>query len=150
MPHNETIPTMKPAILLATLAFLLSGCASPSKRILGVYTDQSTSPITMEQSWSIAKNEAKTRDHFPDEPRVRNKRSKFTTSTSRRINNGGWEVTVMAMDSENRHDGGWGAAFVQEIAPAVVTIDASGKVIHYERFTYEQISEAEKQSRSSR
>lgn len=150
MPRNETISNMKPTILLITLAFLFGGCASPAKRIIAIHSDQSISPITMEQSWEIAKHEAMARDHFPDETRVRNKRTKFTTATSKRINHGGWQVTVMAMESNNLPDGGGGGAYIYEIIPAVVTIGADGKVVRYERFTYEQISESEKQSRPAR
>jgi hypothetical protein len=143
----KAISTMKPTILLTVLAFLLGGCATSTKNIVAIHTDHSTSPITVEQSSEIAMREAKTRDHFPEEPRVRNKRTKFTNATSSRINNGGWRVTVTAMERENRSGDGGAIAYIQEIIPAVVTIDASGKVVRYERATYEQIAEAQKQSR---
>ena len=140
----KPISIMKPTILIAALAFLLGGCASPDKNLVAVHTDGSISPITQEKSWEIAMREAQTRDHFPDEPRVLNKRTKFTDATSSRINNGGWRVTVTAMERENRSGDGGGIAYIQEIIPAVVTIDGSGKVVRYERHTYEQIREAER------
>ncbi len=126
---------------------MLNGCAShtASKNILSVYTDSSPSPVTWEQACNIAKREAKARDHFPDEPRIRNKGSQLILVTANRINDGGWRAIARSAVSENRADAGGGAAYLN-VPAAVITIDANGEVINYARYTNDQIYEAEQGS----
>lgn len=142
---------MKLLAQMGTLAFLLNGCASyiASQNILSVYTDDSPSSVTWEQACEIAKREAMERDNFVDEPRIPNKGSQFVLVTANRINEGGWRAIARSAVSENRPDAGGGAAYL-DVPAAVVTIDATGEVIEYARYTNDQIYEAEQRSWGNR
>jgi hypothetical protein len=135
---------MKLLLTLSAIASTLSGCASytASKDIVSVYTDKSPSPLSVKQVDEIAKREAKARDHFLDEPRIRNKRSKLIIVTAKRINHGGWRAIAYAAESENKPDGGGGAVFLNVPTP-VITIDANGNVVSYTHYTPDQITHAE-------
>lgn len=139
--------SMKRLLQIGALALMLNGCASnpASQNIISVYTDGSPSPVTREQACNIAKREAKARDNFLDEPRIRHKPSQLIIVTANRINEGGWRAIARSSVSENGADGGGGAAFLN-VPAAVVTIAANGKVIDYARYTNDQIYQAQQDS----
>ncbi|MES2660802.1 MAG: hypothetical protein V4689_19410 [Verrucomicrobiota bacterium] len=135
---------MKLLPTLSVIAFLLSGCASyiASKEIVSFYTDQSPSPLTVEEVVKIAKREAKARDHFLDEPRISGKKSEFILVSANRINAGGWRAIARSSVSYNRPDGGAGAVFLNVPVP-VMTIDANGQVLSYRHYSNDEIRRAE-------
>ena len=141
---------MKFLFTLSAIASTLSGCASytASKEIVSVYTDKSPSPLTVEQACEIAKREAMARDHFLDEPRIRNKPSKLINVQAKRINRGGWRAIAYQAASENRPDGGGSEVFLDVPTP-VITIDANGKVVSYTHHTISQITRAKEATKTN-
>ena len=134
---------MKAAIFILAL-FYIVGCVSTSS----VYTppardkqkprwwlyapDGSSSPISQERAWAIAKAEVARREHWPEGKVGRDHLIHTVSYDATRVDNGGWCVIARRAVTEGRLDGGGGCAY-DPIPAAIILINNKGVVSDYSR-----------------
>ena len=123
---------MKHLTVAVSITLALTGCASLTTR----FTDGSASRLTQEEATEIAKGAVAANESWPDEPRIKNKPSRLVLYTPARTNRGGWRVVARPSRSENRPDGGGGAAF-EPVPSAVIRISEAGKVTDYSHISFD-------------
>jgi hypothetical protein len=109
----------------------LPGCKSVSPRdfALGA-TDGSTTPITENQAWAIAKAEVTKREHWPDHQVGQDKLIHTVCYIATRIDNGRWRVVAYKCVTEDHPDAG---CAYDAIRPAIMIINRKGIVTRYFR-----------------
>ena len=91
--------------------------------------DGSSSPISREESWAIAKTAIAKRERWPEQQLGPDGLLHFVAYGSRRINNGGWRVVAhRAVTAIGHPDCGY-----DPIPPAIIIINNRGTVTHYVR-----------------
>ena len=126
----------RPLLLLAAL-LCLGGCASTSAlddhggRLPTEAADGSPSPITQEQTWTVAEAELLKREHWPNSQRDAAGLIHTVAYSSRRINRGGWRVVAQKAVTEGTPDGGGGCAYDPGVPAVVMIIDRRGRVVNY-------------------